>query len=177
MQGKNGFSLALTATVLLTYYATPMAMAQGWGVPSKDDRATIEAKKKKSKEKFTSSRVKTLQTIPFVPPYPASGASLKLIRALQYSSLGKNEHCIVQTFLVRDMPSQVRDWYVSTLNSGGWTLQQGNKTGMQVIGRRRKDGTTVHLMVSNVGDASERKKGFRTSIQLRYIQWSPIKES
>lgn len=159
--------------LMLSCLSVEQAWAQ-WGAPAKQplDRATIEANKKKSKAKFTSKRLDKLQTIPYVPQYPATGKNIMIVRAIQYSTLGKGDNCIVQTFLVKDPAANVRDWYKQGLNNYGWKVQSANKTETQILGRRVKDGSSVHIMV--LDSTGHKKDGFKSQVQLRYVQWVPF---
>lgn len=167
--------------VLLSSSWLQPAVAQNWGPltapPSpKDRRALAEAEQKKTRQKFKTSTVDKITPIPGVPEYPGGKRNMKFIRALKYSSLGQGDNCVVQSFLVKDPPDSVRQWYQGAVSaSNGWTVQPANMSGTQILARRPKDGASVHIMVSECAPV-EKKNGFKAQVQLRYVQWVPLAE-
>lgn len=107
--------------------------------------------------------------IPNVPDYPAPKGTSKFVRAIKYSSLGQGDNCIVQTFLLKEAPDNVRNWYTQTLGTYGWILQPANAANTQILARRRKEGASCHVMVTPAAEA-----GFKSAVQIRYVQFQPL---
>ena len=115
-------------------------------------REAIDLRKKRNQVKFKTIETSQGINIPNLPGYPSMSnkKACKFLRCLQYSSLGRGDNCCVQRFMLSDSPEQVRDWYKNALVQYQWVEQEANKTGTQILGRRRKDGATVHIMVAGV---------------------------
>lgn len=145
------------------------ALAQNWGQPAKQGE-TKEARIKRQKAQFKSTVVDKPITIPNMPIYPAQRGGMKLMRAFKYSSLGQGNNCIVQTFALKDPPDMVRDWYSGALTQYGWSVQPANIRNTQLLGRRIRDGSSVHVMISPSADKSKGK----TVVQIRYMQFPPL---
>ncbi len=157
----------LILALLSSAQLCPPAHSQ-FGVPQKESPAE---KLKKSKAKFKTQAVTALRPIPNVPAYPAPQNAQKFIRAQQYSALGQGDNCIVQSFLLRDPPDTVREFYRTQLTNNGWMLQPANAAGTQLLARRRKDGSSCHVMV-----APSPEKGWKSFVQLRYVQFHPLED-
>ncbi len=131
--------------------------------------------RKQAAQKFTSAEIKDPVTIPNVPAYPAGAKNIKFVRGLKYSSLGQGDNCIVQTFMLKDPPETVREFYNQQLTAYRWFVQPANPAGTQILARRIKDGASVHIMVSPIGkSASPQNKQYKSNVQIRYVQWSPL---
>lgn len=130
-----------------------------------------QQKKKKMQERFKSTPFNSLMSIPNVPDYPSAKGSSKFVRGLKYSALGQGDNCIVQTFLLKDPPDIVREWYQQTLANAGWIMQAANPKGTQILGRKRKEGTSVHVMV-----APSPEKPWKCMVQVRYVQFQPLSD-
>lgn len=155
-----------------------LALAQNWGTAStarqfqkKPTAQEIAERKKRQRQQYKSTRLPARVTIPFLPDYPAQKNGIKLVRAIKYSSLGQGNNCIVQTFSLKDQTDAVRNWYQGTLTSNGWAVSAANRTGTQILGRKVKQGASVHIMISPI---KEKSSAFRTQVQVRYIQFQPL---
>lgn len=156
----------LIVALIATAQLCPPAHSQ-FGVQA--PKETPAEKLKKSKAKFKTAVMDRAMDIPNVPSYPASRGTQKFIRAQRYSALGNGDNCIVQTYLVKDVPETVREFYKSQLASYGWLLQPANAAGTQILARRRKEGSSCHIMVT-----PSPEKGYKALVQVRYVQFQPL---
>lgn len=156
-------SLSLLLVLTLTNQSALAQFGQG------QTPLTPQEKRKKAKEKFKTTAIMAPVPIPNVPEYPAQKGQSKFVRALKYSSLGQGDNCIVQSFLLKEPPDNVRNWYSQTLSNYGWLIQPANAANTQILARRRKEGASCHIMVSPSPEA-----GFKSFVQIRYVQFQPL---
>lgn len=133
---------------------------------------TPAQKKKKMQEKFKSTPFNAQMALPGVPDYPAPKGASKFVRGIKYSALGQGDNCVVQSILLRDPPEVVRDWYQATLSSQGWLVQPANPRSTQILGRKRKEGSSVHVMAT-----PSPEKPWKCMLQVRYVQFQPLDEN
>ncbi|MBX9723328.1 MAG: hypothetical protein K2X81_18130 [Candidatus Obscuribacterales bacterium] len=164
---RSYYQLSLIALSLVSLWQP--AFAQNWGQAAKPAE-TKEARMKRQKAQFKTTVIDRPVTIPNMPQYPAQRGGMKLMRAFKYSSLGQGNNCIVQTFSLKDPPDMVRDWYAGALAQYGWSVQPANQRNTQLLGRRIKDGSSVHIMISPSTD----KVNSKTVVQIRYMQFPPL---
>jgi hypothetical protein len=146
-----------------------------WGqTATSDKRSAFEAERRQTRATFKTTGVNQLTPVPYVQDYPAGKKDIKLIRALKYSTLGKGNNCLVQSFLVKDRPEDVRVWYKQNLVNNHWSVQAANAAQTQILGRRVKDGANVHIMVSETPPKTQ--DGFKSMVQIRYTQWTPLSD-
>lgn len=152
-----------------------LAVCQDPSLAQFPGQQSAKEKRKEAAAKFTTASIKDPVAIPNVPAYPASPKTMKFVRGLKYSSLGKGDNCIVQTFMLKDPPEQVREFYNQQLTAYRWFVQPANPAGTQILARRVKDGASVHIMVSPTSkSASPENKAYKSSVQIRYVQWAPL---
>ncbi|MBX9771137.1 MAG: hypothetical protein K2X29_07185 [Candidatus Obscuribacterales bacterium] len=162
--------LRIFALLLLTCVFSQAAFAQ-WGqlqTPAQSAQSAAE-KRKKAQAKFKTTCMDRAMDIPGVPNYPSSRGAQKFIRALKYSSLGQGDNCIVQSFLLKDQPETVREFYSAQLSSGGWLVQPANAANTQILARKRKEGSSCHVVVSKSPE-----KGWNSMVNVRYVQFQPL---
>ena len=158
--------LRLVVHLLLTCILAQAAYAQWGNQPAQQSPAE---KRKAAKAKFKTVAMDKAMDIPGVPNYPISRGQQKFIRAVRYSSLGQGDNCIVQSFLLKDAPETVREFYSAQLSSGGWLVQPANPGNTQILARKRKEGSSCHVVIS-----PSPEKGWKTYVNLRYVQFQPL---
>ena len=162
-----------TGAFLLKLIAISTLILLGWGVSCSESFAqqnlSKEERFKRTKAQFKTAGVSQPMRIPNVDFYPAGPGKFKYIRGIRYPSLGGGDNCIVQTVLFKDPPDVIREWYRNMLVQYGWNLQAANPSGTQILGRRRKEGASCHVMVSK-----SPQKEFKSLVQIRYVQFHPL---
>lgn len=115
------------------------------------------------KKKVGDFRAQYIKKVDFpgIPPYPGAN---KLIRAVQLPKLGKGNITIMQSWLVRDEPQKVRDFYAQQLASNNWNPKTTNKGNTQLVGHR--EGNENCQVMINPGYA----EGYKTMLQIRYTK-------
>ena len=140
----------------------PVSAQNAASTPSANANAPNQVRKKTN---YKSKYVTKAFELPGIPTYP--GKNSKLLRAVELPNLGKGNITVLQSFLVKDPPEQVRDYYVQQLSDNKWNPKSGNRTNTQLQGSR--DSEHCQVMV-NPAFSSSQGSGYKTMLQIRYTK-------